>query len=180
MRITEVTIIIGVLWLIEIFNESTGQQLSSWGIYPRSVDGLAGILVWPYLHASASHLMTNTIPVAVLSWFVLLRGFKEFVFVTLGISIIAGVAIWVFARPAIHVGASGLIFGYFGFLVAIGWYESSLKSFLFAIVTIFLYGGIVWGILPQSSHVSWEAHLFGLLAGIYIARYKHRPKERVD
>lgn len=169
MRITEVAIFIGLLWLIEFFNSGVGHQLSAFGIRPRSEDGLIGILLWPFLHANFTHLIANTIPLAILSWFVLLRGFRQYLLITIGITLIAGTAVWLFARPAIHVGASGLIFGYFGFLVAAAWYEKSIKSVIFAFLTVFLYGGIVWGVLPQEPHVSWEGHLFGLLAGVMLA-----------
>ena len=169
MRITELVIFIGLLWLIEFINSGTGHQLSAYGIRPRSEEGLIGILFWPFLHANFTHLMANTIPLLILTWFVLLRGFRQYLWITIGITLIAGLAVWLFARPAIHVGASGLIFGYFGFLVAAAWYEKSIKSFVFASLTVFLYGGIVWGILPQAPHVSWEGHLFGLLAGVLLA-----------
>jgi len=176
MRFTEITIIIGVLWLIELYNSSVGHSLGVWGIYPRSVDGLKGIFVWPLLHANMAHLVANTLPIAILSWFILLRGFREYIIVTIGITIVAGIAIWIFARPAVHIGASGLIFGYFGFLVAAAWYEKSFKSVVFAFLTVFLYGGIVWGIFPQGPQISWEGHFFGLLAGIILASYLEPPE----
>jgi len=169
MRITEVAIFIGLLWLIEFYNSGVGHQLSAYGIRPRSESGLVGIMIWPLLHANASHLLANTIPLAILSWFLLLQGFRRYLLISFWITVIAGIAVWIFARPAVHVGASGLIFGYFGFLVAAAWYEKSLVSFIFAILTVFLYGGLVWGVLPQAPHISWEAHLFGMLAGIFLA-----------
>lgn len=171
MRISELTIFIGFLWLIELYNSGTSHALSQWGVVPRTETGLRGIPVWTFLHASSAHMATNTVPLAILSWFVLLRGFKDFLLLTIGVTIIAGLFLWLMGRPAIHVGSSGLIFGYFGFLVAMGWYEHSFKSWLFAIITIVIYGGIVWGIIPQSGNVSWEGHLFGLIAGLIMARY---------
>lgn len=169
MRITEVVIFIGLLWLVELFNSGVGHQLNVFGIHPRSPIGLSGIVFWPFLHANTAHLIANTLPLAILSWFVLLRGFRQYLLISIGITLLAGIAVWLFARPAIHIGASGLIFGYFGFLVAAAWYEKSLKSFLLAILTVFLYGGMVWGVLPQEPHISWEAHFFGLLAGVFMA-----------
>ena len=180
MKITEITIFIGLLWLIEIVNSGMSHQLSHWGVIPRTEAGLPGIFVWTFLHASVQHLMANTIPLAVLSWFVLLRGFKQFVLVTMGITIMAGILLWLFARPAIHVGASGLIFGYFGYLVAVGWYEHSFKSWFFSILTLLLYGGIVWGILPQQGYISWEGHLFGLISGWYIALKTVKPRGKLQ
>ena len=169
MRITETVIIIGFMWIIELYNSSTGNQLGMWGIHPRSLEGLVGILTWPFLHANIEHLISNTLPLAILSWFILLRGFKDYLIVTIGIIVITGAAVWLVGRPAIHIGASGLIFGYFGFLVAAAWYEKSMRSLIFAVLTVFLYGGIVWGVFPQETYISWEAHLFGLLSGLFMA-----------
>jgi len=178
MRITETVIIVGLMWIIELYNSSVGHQLGVWGIHPRSEDGLIGILVWPFLHANVEHMISNTLPLAILSWFILLRGFKDYLIVTVGITVIAGAAIWLVARPAIHIGASGLIFGYFGFLVAAAWYEKSIRSFVFSILTIFFYGGIVWGVFPQETHISWEAHLFGLLSGLLFASFLGPDNEK--
>ena len=176
MRITELTIFIGLLWLIELYNNGTAGSLSQWGVLPRSEIGLRGIPFWTFLHASSAHLLTNSLPLAMLGWFVLLRGFKDFLLVTVGVTVIAGSLLWLFGRPAIHLGSSGLIFGYFGFLVALGWYEHSFKSWFFAVLTILLYGGIIWGVLPQKTHVSWEGHLFGLIAGLICARLLVKPR----
>ena len=85
---------------------------------------------------------------------------------------VGGVGVWAFGRSAIHIGASGLVFGYFGYLVARGWYERKISSILVAIVVIVLYGGLIVGVLPTPGLVSWEAHLFGLLSGVMAARYQ--------
>ncbi len=169
MRITEVAIFIGLLWLVHFYNSGVGYQLNTFGILPRSIEGLRGVVFWPFLHANTAHLIANTFPLAILSWFVLMRGFRQYLLISVGITLIAGIAVWMFARPAVHIGASGLVFGYFGFLVAAAWYEKSLKSFIFAILTVFLYGGLVWGVLPQAPNISWEAHFFGLVAGVLLA-----------
>jgi len=169
MRITELTVFIGLFWLVEFYNSGTGHQLNTLGIQPRSQHGLVGIALWPFLHANVSHLIANTIPLAMMGWFILLRGFGQFLLISIGITLFAGLAVWLFARPAIHIGASGLVFGYFGFLVAAAWYEQSFKSFIVAIITVLLYGGLVWGVLPQAPHISWEAHLFGLIVGVLLA-----------
>lgn len=169
MKITELTIFIGLLWLIEFYNAGTSHQLNVYGIRPRTESGLIGILFWPFLHGNFAHLLANTVPLAILSWFILLQGFRKFLLISIGITLIAGTAVWLFARPAIHLGASGLIFGYFGYLVAAGWFEKSVKSFVFAFLTIILYGGLIWGVFPQAPQISWEGHLFGLLTGVVIA-----------
>jgi membrane associated rhomboid family serine protease len=159
-----------LIWVIELINFSIGHRLSDWGILPRTLKGLRGIPLSPFLHASLIHVMMNTIPLAVLGGFVILHGRQIFFEISIIIILVSGTALWLFGRSSYHVGASGLIFGYFGYLVLRAWYDRSLKSFIIAFVTVFLYGGIIWGLLPTFSRISWEGHLFGLLAGILAAR----------
>ncbi len=160
-----------LIWVIELINFSIGHRLSDWGILPRTLKGLKGIPLSPFLHASLIHIIMNTIPLAVLGGFVILHGRRTFFEVSIIIILVSGAALWLFGRSSCHVGASGLIFGYFGYLVLCAWYDRSLKSFIIAFATVFLYGGvIIWGMLPIFSHISWEGHLFGLLAGILAAR----------
>jgi membrane associated rhomboid family serine protease len=92
--------------------------------------------------------------------------------------VVSGAGVWVFARPGIHVGASGLVFGYFGYLVARGWYQRSLSSVAVAILVVFFYGGLIFGIVPSFGFVSWEGHLFGLMAGILAAKIIDEKKPR--
>ncbi len=106
----------------------------------------------------------------------MLHGRQTFFEISIIIILVGGTALWLFGRSSYHVGASGLIFGYFGYLVSRAWYERSLKSIMMAFVTIFLYGGIIWGLLPIFSRISWEGHLFGLLAGILAARLEKTKK----
>jgi membrane associated rhomboid family serine protease len=165
-----------LIWVIELINFSIGHRLSDWGILPRTLKGLKGIPLSPFLHASLIHVMMNTIPLAVLGGFVILHGRQIFFEISIIIILVSGTALWLFGRSSYHVGASGLIFGYFGYLVLRAWYDRSLKSFIIAFVTVFLYGGIIWGLLPTFSRISWEGHLFGLLAGILAARLEKTKK----
>ncbi len=165
-----------LIWVIELINFSIGHRLSDWGILPRTIKGLKGIPLSPFLHASLIHIMMNTIPLAVLGGFVILHGRQIFFEISIIIILVSGTALWLFGRSSYHVGASGLIFGYFGYLVLRAWYDRSLKSFIIAFVTVFLYGGIIWGLLPTFSRISWEGHLFGLLAGILAARLEKTKK----
>ncbi len=159
-----------LIWVVELVNMMMGHSLSRWGILPRSLSGLIGIPLSPFLHGSILHTLVNTVPFIILGGLVILRGVRVFVEVTLLVIIAGGAGVWLLGRSSYHVGASGLIFGYFGFIVARGWYTRSVGSLIAAFVTLSLYGGIVWGLLPTLSYVSWEGHLFGLLAGILAAR----------
>ena len=107
---------------------------------------------------------------SILGGLVILRGTRRFLGVSVFVILAGGLALWTFGRPAYHVGASGLIFGYFGYLAARGWYSRSAVELLIALVTVFLYGGMLWGVLPATPRVSWESHLFGLIAGAAAAR----------
>jgi len=114
--------------------------------------------------------MLNTVPLVTLGSFVVLYGTRIFLTVSLWIILLSGTALWLLGRSAYHVGASSVLFGYFGYLVARGWYERSVTALLVAFLTLGLYGGMVWGVLPTWYYVSWEGHLFGLLAGVLVAR----------
>ena len=159
-----------VIWAVELVNLLLGHQLNVLGILPRTVAGLPGIILSPFLHNGIDHVLLNTIPLIILGGLVILHGPRAFVEVSLVIILVTGVGVWIFGRSNYHVGASGLIFGYFGFLVGRSWYERSISSILIALVTIVLYGGILLGVLPIRAGMSWEAHLFGLLGGILAAR----------
>jgi membrane associated rhomboid family serine protease len=163
-----------LLWLIEGVNTFLDHRLNRWGILPRTLSGLVGIPLSPFLHGNFAHLLLNTVPLVTLGGFVALQGTRIFLAVSLWIIFLSGAALWLLGRPAYHVGASTVIFGYFGYLVARGWYERSVTALLVALLVLVLYGGIVWGVLPMRSYISWEGHLFGLLAGVLVARLAPR------
>ena len=137
---------------------------------PYALVSLRGVLLSPMLHGSFSHLLSNTLPLLVLGGFVALRGTKTLIGVSLFVVVLGGLLVWLVGRPAVHIGASGLVFGYFGYLLAQGWYERSFVSIVVAVAVLLLYGGMIFGALPQSGFISWEGHLFGMIAGILAAR----------
>jgi len=159
-----------VIWAVELVNLLLGHRLNTLGILPRTVAGLPGIVLSPFLHNGIGHVLLNTVPLVILGGLVIVHGPRVFVEVSLVVIVASGIGVWLLGRSGYHVGASGLIFGYFGFLVGRAWYERSISSILIAVITIVLYGGILLGLLPTRTGVSWEAHLFGLLAGILAAR----------
>ena len=162
--------LVAFIWIAEFLNNFYGHAFNAFGIYPREPGTLPGIVLWPFLHGSFQHLAMNTTPLLLMGFLVALRGPCVFVRTSLMILIIGGLGVWLFGRSAFHIGASGLVFGYFGFLVTIGIYERSISSLAIASITLFYYGGLILGILPTNSFVSWEGHLFGLVAGILSAR----------
>ena len=177
-----IAVLLGFMWVIEVVDfVATSGGLDQLGIRPRTQSGLWGIFRAPFLHAGWQHLSANSVPFVVLGLLVLLRGFRDFLGSSLIIIVLGGGGVWLFGQSnSVHVGASGLIFGYFGFLVVIGILERSFVGVLTSALVVFLYGGIVWGVLPTTSYVSWEGHLFGLLAGAMAAKWMVKEKEERD
>lgn len=167
-----IAIFIAILWAVETVNFFLfGNSLTSYGILPRTMIGLPGIILWPFLHANYYHLISNTTPLVVMGWFVALHGKDNFIKISSFISVLSGIMVWIFAfSSGFHVGASGLLCGYFGYLVANGIIKRNQMSVLISIFVIFFYGSsILFGLLPIFPGVSWEGHLFGLIAGVAAA-----------
>jgi len=162
--------IVGIVWCVGLLNHLAGYSLGQFGILPREVSGLVGIVFWVVLHGDMTHLLVNTTPLVFLGFFVALRGPRLFFKITLTVWLLAGIAVWLVGRPAIHLGASGLVFGYFGFILAVALYEKSVSDLVVASVVLFYYGGMFFGLLPVEQFVSFESHLAGLAAGILSAR----------
>jgi membrane associated rhomboid family serine protease len=173
-----VVVVTAMMWVVEaadafLLNHGLDRQ----GIIPRTWSGLDGVLWAPWLHGSFGHLLANTLPFLILGGFVALGGIRRWVSVTAFVMIVGGLATWLLARPAIHLGASGVIFGYAGFLLIAGFVEKSLKGVAIAIVVGVLFGGMVLrGVTPVAGWVSWESHLFGLVAGVLAAFFIATPE----
>lgn len=165
--------LVGFMWLLEIINQVLfGNRLNYFGISPRSIPGLMGIVFSPFLHVDFAHLIANTLPFLVLGWWVLLRGMGMFLQVSIITMLVSGLGVWLFSAPnTITVGASGLIFGYLGFLLLRGFFERSWFALFFSVIALLGYGSIIWGVLPIVPGVSWQGHLFGFLGGGLAARY---------
>lgn len=169
-----VIFLLGIMWAIQILNFLLGYQLNQFGILPRSPMGLTGLITAPFLHGSFTHIILNSVPFFVLSLLVLMNGLNRYLNVTFMLAVFGGLAVWVFARPGYHVGASGLIFGYFGYLLSYGIFNRKFMDLLIAIVVFVAYGGMVWGVLPMKTWVSWEAHLFSMLVGLVLGKVMAR------
>lgn len=164
------------MWVVELVDAGLlSDRLEIHGIQPRTAGGLDGILFAPLLHASVAHLAGNSVPFAVLGGLVAIRGRRRWVEVTVTILLVSGVATWLLARPGNHIGASGIVFGYFGYLVGRAVYERKASTVVAATIAIVLFGGLLFGLLPRST-VSWEGHLFGLLAGWAAAAFARRAE----
>lgn len=170
-----VVAVVGVMWAIEIIDWLPSVDLDRWGIRPRQVGGLTGIVASPFLHADFTHLLGNTIPFLVLGCIIAASGVQRFVQVSVIVAIIAGIGTWLIGPShTIHIGASGMVFGYLGYLVARGAFERKVGSMLVSLAVLLLYGSLLWGLLPRPG-ISWQGHLFGLVGGVVAAWVIHRP-----
>ncbi len=168
---------VGLMWGLEILDIFLGGALNRFGIQPHSLVGLRGILFAPFLHGGLLHLTLNTVPFVILGWFVMLRRTSDFFTVTAIVMLISGLGVWLFAPSFTnHIGASGVVFGYFGFLLSRGYFERSFGAIAMSIVVGLLYGGMIWGVFPLQYGISWQGHLFGFIGGIVAARLLSTPK----
>jgi len=169
--------LVSVMWLIKIWEVFTNHKFTSWGIYPREIDGSIGILTAPFIHSDWQHLMTNSLPlfmlVSIMMVFYKRVAIPSFIIIT----VFTGFTVWLFAREAYHVGASGVVYGLVAFLAWTGIFRRNLKSIILALVILVMYGGYFHGIVPNKDGVSWESHLFGGFVGIFTAFLFKNVKE---
>jgi membrane associated rhomboid family serine protease len=175
-RLVPLAVVVVLMWVLLLLPLSAREEI---GIRPGTAAGLIGIPLAPVLHGDLRHLASNTVPFFVLGALVLLRSPREFAWVTAIVVLGSGLGAWALGtRGQVHLGASGLIFGYFGFLVARGLLERTLVSLLIAAAVGFLYGGLVWQVFSGDPHISWQSHLCGLVAGFvsaWLVVRKSRP-----
>ncbi|MFC3120754.1 rhomboid family intramembrane serine protease [Agaribacter flavus] len=166
---------IGFFCLIELVNLISGRLLNQFSILPRDLSSLAFILSAPFLHANLHHFLSNIITLAVFAVLLLQYGNKHFIKVSILLILSTGILVWLFGRQAYHLGASGLVYGYFAYLVLAGWMQKRILLMIISVGVAFLYGGIIWGVLPSRPYISWESHLFGFISGLALA-WLHRVK----
>ena len=169
-RIATLALVIGVIWVVSGLNLfALDGRLLAYGIAPRTEEGLRGIVFGPLLHGGVDHLLANTLGLLVFGGLVALRSRSHFWMVTIVGVIASGVGTWLFGRPAVHVGASGVVFAYFGYLLFTGLFERRLGSLLLSIAVFLVWGPTIYGILPIARAISWEGHLFGFIGGMLAA-----------
>jgi len=158
-----------IMWMVYLISLSLNLDLSRMGVLPRDTIGILGIISGPIVHANFSHLLSNTMPLLILGWTIFFFyskvSYKSFIV----IYALTGLLVWLFAREVYHIGASGIVYGLVSFLFFSGIFRRDNKSIAIALIVTFLYGGIIWGVLPGQKGISWESHLFGGIAGIITA-----------
>ena len=168
--LTGLVAFVALLWIITIADMLLNLDLARFGITPRDTSSLIGIPLHVFIHLEGWHLLANTIPLLTLGGLIALRDSAGLLLVSIFIVLVGGSGLWLVGRDASHIGASGLVFGYFGYLVARGFYGRDCLSFIIAIIVAMFYGiPILIGIMPTRGLTSWEGHLTGLIAGILCA-----------
>lgn len=164
-------VLLGACWAIEIVNYNDEGALGSrYGIRPHDTDQLWHIFTAPFLHANLDHLTANSVPLAIFAFLAALRGVARFIAVSLIVMVASGLGVWFLSAPdTVTVGASGLIFGYFGYLIARGFVEHRPSDIVIGVLIAVLYGTMIFGALPGQPGISWQAHMFGLIGGVAAA-----------
>lgn len=174
-----IAVFVATLYVIELIDVILANRLDAGGIEPREVSGLDGIAFAPLLHAGWSHLIANTVPLLVFGFLVLLEGMRRWVSVTVAVWLVGGLGVWLTgAEGSLHLGSSILAFGWLAYLLLRGLFTRSAAHLVLAGILLFLYGGLLWGVLPGQPGVSWQGHLFGAVGGAYAAwAARARPRE---
>jgi len=173
------TFFLFLIWFIRFTEVALDVSFVRFGVFPQKLDGLPGILTSPLIHADIKHLADNSVPVFLLSlaifYFYREISYKIFFMIYL----LTGSLVWLGGREAYHIGASGLVYGFAAFLFLSGVLRKNRSLMAISLLVIFMYGGLVWGLLPYDYAVSWESHLMGALTGFLLAvYYRHTGPEK--
>jgi membrane associated rhomboid family serine protease len=172
-----VVAMVALMWAVEIVDLVPGTDLDQWGVQPRELGGLTGVVTMPFLHNGFGHLISNTIPLLIMGWVIAVGGVDRFVRVTVLIVVVTGLGTWLIGgSSSLHIGASGLVFGYLTYLLARAVFERKLAYLAGGAVILFLYGGVLWGLVPRPG-ISWQAHLMGAVAGVLAAQVLHGRRD---
>jgi len=173
-----VAAMVALMWMLEIVDVAADHRLDNYGIHPRDLDGLAEILAAPFLHAGFGHLISNTVPFLAMGAAIALGGLMRVALVTLIVAVVSGLGTWLIAASnSVHLGASGVVFGYATYLVVRGIFSKRLSELAIGVVVIAIWGiGLLQGLLPQE-RISWQAHLFGAIGGVVAASVLARERE---
>ncbi|MFP4060513.1 MAG: rhomboid family intramembrane serine protease [Bacteroidales bacterium] len=160
-----------LMWLVKLLEIATEQSFSQWGLLPRTLKGLIGIFTSPFLHSDFKHLFNNSVPIMVLGtaifYFYRVVAYRVFLLSYL----LTGICVWIGARDAYHIGASGLVYAFASFVFFSGIIRGYINLIAISLLVVFLYGSMIWGIFPIKPDMSWESHLFGGLTGLMLAIY---------
>lgn len=163
------TLLVALIWAIEIIEFAFGYRFTTWfGIYPRDVNTLHGIVTAPFIHSDWGHLISNSFPLFALSTIMMVFYRKIIIPTYVGIILLTGASVWLFARESFHLGISGLVYGLIGFIFWAGLFRENIRSIILSLVILVAYSGYFQGLTPEEG-VSWESHLFGAISGAFMA-----------
>ncbi len=157
------------MWLVFWLDFNNDLHLSKFGIYPRTIKGLRGILFSPFLHGDGSHLWHNTLPILILSTSLIYFYRGNAAKVILWGTLFTGILTWCIGRPSYHIGASGIIYMLFGFLLLKGLLAKNFRLLAVSFFVVFVYGGMIWYVTPVKEEISWEGHLSGIITGVFLS-----------
>jgi membrane associated rhomboid family serine protease len=164
-----VLVLLAAMWVVELADLVADGRLDRFGIEPRQLSGLDGVVLAPFLHNGFGHLIANTFPFLVLGGAICLGSRQRFVQVTLVVGLVSGLGTWLIGGGGtIHIGASGLVFGYVTYLISRGVFARKVTYLLGGLLVLVVYGGVLWGLIPRPG-ISWQAHLFGAIGGVLAA-----------
>lgn len=170
---------VGVMWLLEVIDQMTLNSLDPFGITPRDPSELLAIFTAPWLHFGWGHLVSNSIPFIVLGVLIYLSGATRWLVTFIVTAIVSGITVWLISPPFTNTaGASGVVFGFLTYLLVRGFFTRRIGQILIAVFVMMIYGGVLWGVLPVSSGVSWQGHLGGAIGGVLAAWLMHNRGER--
>jgi len=155
-----------LMTVVHVLNSLLGMGLNQFGILPRHIETIWAIYTAPFLHASIYHLLNNLVGLGIFSLLYLVHSIQRYVYSSFLIITITGLLVWLFGRDAVHIGASGWVFGLWSLCIATAWYERRMRNILIALFVIVFYGGLIFGVLPSDPRISFESHFFGVIAGI--------------
>jgi len=167
------------MWLVKIIELQFDLSFIKFGVLPQTMEGLKGVLFSPFIHKDLTHLLNNSYPILILGG-LLFSVYRKIAFqIFVWLFFISGVWLWIIGRPSFHIGASGVIYALASFIFVSGIVRKNSRLSAVSLVVIFLYGSMVWGILPTKQPISWEGHLSGFVAGIIVALfYKNEGPKR--
>lgn len=164
-------VFVALMWMVKLFEVVTGTSLAKYGVFPKHLEGLRGILFSPFIHGDWQHLLSNTLPFLILSFLMIFNyrkvAFKSFVFIYL----VSGLLVWIFGRESYHIGASNLVYGFAFFIFWSGIFRKNMQSIALSLFVVFIYGSIVWGLFPIDFRISFEGHIMGAITGTVCAFY---------
>jgi membrane associated rhomboid family serine protease len=159
-------VLVAAFWIVKFIEIKAGFSLSEYGVFPRTLSGLKGVITSPFIHGDLRHLVSNSVPLLVLAGGLFYFYHSLAYRVILGVYLLGGFWLWLGGRESYHIGASGLVYGLTTFLFFSGMLRRDVRLMALSMLVVFLYGGMVWGIFPLFTGISWEAHLFGAFAGM--------------